>query len=69
MLAYRLGSGDAQQTFRLRGLTAGRYRANEDGRPAGSYTAQELMSGGLPVKLDAEWRAAVIELTAEPAAQ
>jgi hypothetical protein len=63
-MAYRLGRSDAQQTFRLRGLTAGRYEASEDGRPAGSYTAEELSGRGLPVKLDAEWRAAVVELTA-----
>jgi alpha-galactosidase len=64
VMAYRLGRSDAQQTFRLRGLTAGRYAASEDGRPAGSYTAEELSGRGLPVKLDAEWRAAVVELTA-----
>src|ERR1035441_2743113 len=65
VLAYRLGRSDGQRTFKLRGLTAGRYAASEDGRPAGSYTAEELSGRGLPVKLDAEWRAAVIELTAE----
>ena len=65
LLAYRLGHSSAQQTFKLRGLAAGRYRASEDGRPAGVYTGQELAGRGLPVKLDAEWRAAVIELTAE----
>jgi alpha-galactosidase len=64
VLAYRLGRSDVHQTFRLRGLAAGRYAASEDGRPAGSYTARELSTKGLPVKLDAEWRAAVIELTA-----
>jgi hypothetical protein len=31
----------------------------------GSYTAQELPDRGLPVRLDAEWRAAAVELTAE----
>jgi alpha-galactosidase len=65
VLAYRLGHSDAQRSFRLRGLTAARYRASQDGRPVGSYTAQELSDRGLPVRLDAEWRAAVVELTAE----
>jgi len=65
VLAYRLGRSAGEQTFRLRGLTAGRYAVKEDGRPAGSYTAEEITGRGLPVKLDAEWRAAVIELTAE----
>jgi hypothetical protein len=65
VLAYRLGQSDAQQTFRLRGLTARRYRASQDARPVGSYTAQELPDRGLPVRLDAEWRAAAVELTAE----
>jgi len=63
LLAYRLGGGEAQRTFRLRGLTAGRYRATVDGQ-AEEYPAAELMNRGLPVKLDADWRAAVIELTA-----
>jgi alpha-galactosidase len=65
VLAYRLGHDTARQAFRLRGLTAGRYAVSQDGRPAGSYTAEELSDKGLPVNLDAEWRAAVIELTGE----
>ena len=64
VLVYRLGYSDPQQTFRLRGLPARRYQATIDGRPAGSYTAQELSARGLPVTLDAEWRAAVVELAA-----
>ena len=65
VLAYRLGHSDEQQIFRLRGLRAGRYRVSGDGHPMGSFSAMELMGRGLPVKLSAEGRAAVIELTAE----
>ncbi len=65
VLAYRLGYSEERQTFRLRGLTAGRYGVTVDGRAAGNYAARDLAEGGLPVKLDAEWRAAVIELSAE----
>lgn len=64
VLAYRLGRSEGQRSFQLRGLRAGRYAASADGRAAGSYSAQELAGGGLPVTLDAEWRAAVIELRA-----
>ena len=64
VLAYRLGHSGCQNAFKLRGLAAGRYEARIDGRPAGSYTADELAGRGLPVTLDAEWRAAAIELTA-----
>jgi alpha-galactosidase len=63
VLAYRLAHGGDQETFRLRGLAARRYAVDADGRPAGSYTAEELAGRGLAVKLDAEWRAAVFELT------
>jgi len=64
ILAYRLGHGEVGCWLRLRGLTRSRYRASGDGQAAGEYTAEELVSRGLPVKLDADWRAAVIELTA-----
>ena len=66
LIAYRLGDSSAGQTFKLRGLTEKRYRVTVDGRPQGSYPASELAGQGLPLKLDAEWRAAVVELTAEP---
>lgn len=66
VLAYRLGRSAPQQTFRLRGLSAAHYNTSIDGRAAGSYSAAELSGQGLPIGLDAEWRAAIIELQARP---
>jgi alpha-galactosidase len=58
--AYRL-TGPALRRFPLHGLDPGaRYRIN--GR---TLTGQELMTGGLEVNLDTEWRASVIELQTE----
>jgi alpha-galactosidase len=60
VMAYRL-TGAARQRFPLRGLDpAAPYRINGQ-----THTGQELMSEGLEVNLDAEWRAGVIELQAE----
>jgi alpha-galactosidase len=66
VMAYRLGRGAPQQVFKLRGLAGRRYTVAEDGDPRGAFSAQQLSVEGLPVKLDAEWRAAVVELRAEP---
>jgi len=63
LMAYRLGQSNMQHVFRLRGLAKGKtYRVRVDGRPQGAFTAEHLAGAGLPVTLDAEWRAAVIEL-------
>ena len=63
LMAYRLAQGEAQRSFRLRGLEPQRtYRIIEDGKPRGSQTGEALMSSGLALELPAEWRAAVIEL-------
>ena len=62
VLAYRLAGGQREMVFPLRGLDAGtRYRARVDGGQQ-----QELGTPSLTVKLDAEWRAAVIEIDAVP---
>ncbi len=67
LMAYRLGDSRAEETFKLRGLDPGAwYRVTVDGKQLPAMTQQELALHGIPVKLDAEWRAAVIELTAEP---
>jgi len=63
LMAYRLGQSDMRHVFRLRGLAKGKtYQVRLDGRPQGAFTAEHLAGTGLPVTLDAEWRAAVIEL-------
>ena len=63
--AYRLGQSSSTQSLKLRGLSEGaRYSVMLDGQPAGTFTQQSLAQEGLPVKLDAEWRAAVVELEA-----
>ncbi|HLY17641.1 MAG TPA: alpha-galactosidase [Bryobacteraceae bacterium] len=63
VLAYRLGNIQPREIFKLRGLGAGTYHVSQDGRPIGAYTAKELSGTGLALQLDAEWRAAVVELT------
>ena len=58
--AYRL-TGPARQSLLLHGLdSACRYHVNGQTR-----TGQELMTGGLELNFDAEWRAGVIEIQAE----
>ena len=67
LMAYRLGDSRAEETFKFRGLDPGAwYRVTVDGKQLPAMTQQELALHGIPVKLDAEWRASVIELTAEP---
>jgi len=63
LFAYRLAGGAPQQLFRLRGLESGAvYRVRVDGQSRGTAPARALSQEGLAVRLDAEWRAAVIEL-------
>jgi len=65
LMAYRLGGGEAERRFALRGLRKGAtYRVSVDGVKRPAVSAAEL-SGGWPVRLDAEWRAAVVELEVE----
>lgn len=62
LLAYRLAGGAASESFPLRGLLPDvRYDIALDGAPLRQATGSELASG-LRVALDAEWRAAVIEI-------
>jgi len=64
LFAYRLARSEAKQAFPLRGLDPDRtYKISEDGRPLGSFPGKALAEG-LPVTLDAEWRAAAIEIEA-----
>ena len=63
LLAYRLAGGEASKAFPLRGLDAAtRYDVSVDGVPLRQATGAELAGAGFRVDLDAEWRAAVIEL-------
>jgi hypothetical protein len=65
LMAYRLGRSDSQQTFRLRGLDPElHYRVSEGGQSRGTFTGRQLTSEGFLVKLESEWRAAVIEFEA-----
>jgi alpha-galactosidase len=67
LMAYRLGDSRREETFRLHGLDPGAwYRVSVDGKQLPAMTQQELAVRGLRVKLDAEWRSAVVELAAEP---
>lgn len=63
LLAYRLPDGEARRSFRLRGLSReATYDVRVDGEVMAPMTGAQLADAGLPVALDAEWRAAVIEL-------
>lgn len=62
LLAYRLAKGAPNESFRLRGLKPdGRYDVSVDGTLSRQATGAEL-AAGFGVSLDAEWRAAVIEI-------
>jgi hypothetical protein len=67
-MAYRLRDSKPEQHWKLRGLDpAASYRITIDGKPLPNpVSQQELAVAGLPVRLDAEWRAAVVELQAVP---
>jgi alpha-galactosidase len=65
LMAYRLGRSDPQETFHLRGLDPEvSYRVSEGGEARGTFTGRQLGSEGFPVKLESEWRAAVVEIEA-----
>jgi alpha-galactosidase len=66
VMAYRLAQSEPERVFRLRGLDAGRkYRVTEEGRLRGTFTGSQLSSQGIRMKLDQEWRSAVVEIEAE----
>jgi alpha-galactosidase len=63
LFAYRLKNGTAARVFKLRGLDPARtYRVLVDEQAAPDLTGEALSRAGLQVRLDSEWRAAVIEL-------
>lgn len=70
LFAYRLDDGVHRRWFRLQGLhDSTRYRVNRH-QPGGgetqTLTGHTLMSGGLPVELDARYRAAIFAIEAPP---
>jgi alpha-galactosidase len=66
IMAYRLGSSDATQVLKLGGLDPVRsYRVSVDGTENGEMTGQILSSSGVAIRLENEWRAAVVELQAQ----
>jgi alpha-galactosidase len=63
LFAYRLENGAATRVFKLRGLDPSRtYGVSVDGEAAADVSGADLSLAGLPVRLDSEWRAAIIEL-------
>jgi alpha-galactosidase len=65
VLAYRLPGGETSRQFKLRGLDpALTYAVKLDGKPLTEAKGSDLASSGLRVALNAEWRAAVVELEA-----
>ena len=63
LFAYRLQDGTATRVFKLRGLDrTGIYRISVDEKAGSEMSGEALSLAGLPIHLDSEWRAAVIEL-------
>jgi len=66
VMAYRLADSRPERALVLRGLDpAAWYKVTVDGKVQRPAPAQQLAGQGLQVRLDAEWRAAVIELEIE----
>ena len=66
LMAYRLGDSKPERTFCLRGLDPSAFYAiTVDGTKKRSVSGQELAAAGLPLRLDSEWRASVVELQQE----
>jgi alpha-galactosidase len=66
LMAYRLGRSKADHVFQMRGLDPGAwYKVKIDGVEQRAVSQQELVARGVRVRLDEEWRAAVIELEAD----
>ena len=62
LMAYRLADGAATQRFRLRGVkSSAMYDVSVDGGAARRVSDAELETG-LPITLDAVWRAAIVEI-------
>lgn len=69
VLAYRLEQSPARVVVKLHGLASElRYRVSLNGQPSGSFSGQQLLTAGLPLRLEEEWRSAVIEIAADGAA-
>lgn len=65
VMAYRLGQSASNQKFQLHGLDADTaYEVKSAQKLLGKWTGRELVETGLSVRLDAPWRAIVIELDA-----
>ncbi|MCX6634937.1 MAG: alpha-galactosidase, partial [Acidobacteria bacterium] len=62
LMAYRCQGGEAERSFKLRGLDPSKtYRVRVDEKDRGVMTGAQLSTEGLKLEL-AEWRAAVVEL-------
>ena len=69
LMAYRAAKSEPAETFHLVNLDPGAtYRLIEDGVARGALSGSDLLSKGLTVKLDDEWRAVVIEMAGDPGA-
>ena len=67
LMAYRLPGGAAEEAFQLRGLVPEAvYEVSKDGEAIRQATGAELAASGVPVVLDEEWRAAVLEIERRP---
>jgi alpha-galactosidase len=66
LTAYRLQDSAMEQVFKLRGLDPSvNYQVWRDGRPALWSKGKDLMTTGLPVQINQEWRAAIFEIKAQ----
>ena len=67
LTAYRLQDSPPEKTFKLRGLGPSvNYEVSKDGQPLLRVKGEDLMTSGLPVRIDEQWRAAIYEIEAQP---
>jgi alpha-galactosidase len=63
LTAYRLQDSAIEQVFKLRGLDPSvNYQVWRDGKSALRFKGKDLMTTGLRVQINQEWRAAIFEI-------
>jgi alpha-galactosidase len=66
VMTYRLAASEPERVIKLRGLEPETvYSILLNGRPAKRQTGRELMTTGIAIALQNEWRSEVVELSAE----
>ena len=67
LTVYRMQDGPLEKTFRLRDLDPSvSYEVLKDGRPSLRAKGEELMTNGLLVRIEEQWRATIYEIKGQP---